>query len=124
MPSVLGTMITDNYLKTFPTTKFGTRELAVVVLEITNVQVDFEDPASLFSRSVRAIQQNVEVFAVFQPSGSRVTLLVAADTMPQDDGDEAGDGNSNNYLQDVLINSGISATVWNASINGDNINYD
>ena len=130
MPSLIGytnengVQVTANYLKTLPTTKFGTRELAVVVLEINNIEDNYEDPASLFTRSIRAIQQNVEVFGVFNPASNRCTLLVAADTMPQDDGDEAGDGNRNNYLDSVLSSAGVSGSVWNASINGDNINYD
>jgi hypothetical protein len=124
MPSLIGTTLTANYLKTAPTSKFGTRELAVVVLEITDIQVNSADSGSLFTRAVRAIQQNVEVFAVFEPSGSRCTLLVAADTMPQDAGDEAGDGNANSYLADILDRADVAGTVWNAEIVGDNINYD
>jgi hypothetical protein len=124
MPSLLNTTVTANYLRTVPTSKFGTRELAVVVLDVSGIDTDWEDSGSLFTRAVRAIQQNVEVFAIFNPSGNQVTLLVAADTMPQDDGDEAGDGNSNNYLEDVLNAAGVSGSVWNASIDGDNINYD
>lgn len=124
MPSLIGDDIAKHYLVTLPTSRFGTRELAVVVLDITDIQINFEDPASLFSRAVRAIQQHVEVYTVFNPSSNRCTLLVAADTMPQDDGEEAGDGNSNSYLSDVLSNAGISATVWNAQVNGTSINYD
>ena len=123
MPQV-NSEVTANYLVTLPTSKFGTRELAVVVLEVTGIETNYEDPASLFSRSVRAIQQNVEVFAVFTPASGTATLLVAADTMPQDDGDEAGDGNANSYLSDALDAAGVSGTVWNAIIEGDIINYD
>lgn len=124
MPSLIGDDIAKHYLVTLPTSKFGTRELAVVVLEIDDIQINFEDPSSLFSRAVRAIQQNAEVYTVFNPSANRCTLLVAADTMPQDDGDEAGDGSSNSYLQSVLDKAGVTGYVWNAQINGTSINYD
>jgi hypothetical protein len=124
MPSLIGTTVTANYLKTQPTTRFGTRELAVVVLEVAGIGTNQNDANSLFTRAIRAIQQNVEVFGVFDPSGNFCTILVAADTMPQDEGDEAGDGNANSYLGSVLTAAGITGTVWNAEISGDNINYD
>lgn len=133
MPSLIGVAGADgqissgaaaNYLITTPTSKFGTRELAVIVLEVTDLDVDWQDQDSTFTRAVRGIQQNVEVYTVFEPSGNFCTLLVATDTMPQDDGDTAGDGGSNGYLQDALDVAGISGTVWNASLTGSNINYD
>jgi len=117
--------ISENYLLTIPTSKFGTRELAVVVVELNNVGIDTGDVNSLFTRTVRAIQQNAEVYTVFEPSSTRLTLLVAADTLPQDDGDAAGDGNSISYLNNVLTSAGITGHgVFNAAINGTSISYD
>ena len=133
MPSLIGVPGADgqmssgaaaNYLITTPTSKFGTRELAAVILDVTDISVDWQDPDSIFTRAVRGIQQNVEVYAVFNPSGSLCTLLVSADTMPQDDGDEAGDGNRNTYLEDAMAAAGIQGNVWNASISGGSINWD
>jgi hypothetical protein len=133
MPSLIGAPLgggapgttTQNYLVTVPTSKFGTRELAVVIVELNGIGTNYEDSDSLFTQTVRAIQQNAEVYTVFNPSSNRLALLVAADTLPQDAGDEAGDGNRISYLNNVLTDAGITGhDVFNAEINGTNINYD
>ena len=133
MPSLIGAQLgggapgttTQNYLLTVPTSKFGTRELAVVVVELTDVETNWEDTDSLFTRTVRAIQQHAEVYTVFQPANARLTLLVSADTQPQDTNDQAGDGNRNTYFEEALADAGITGhSVWNASVYGSSINYD
>lgn len=124
MPSLLGTLVTANYLKAAPSTRFGTRALAVQVVTVTDIGVNYENSNSTFAQVVRALQQATEVFGIFQPSGNQVTVLVAADTTAFGNG-EPGDGNRNSYLEDALDAAGFGgAEVWNADISGDNINYD
>ena len=133
MPSLIGAPLgggapgttTQNYLLTVPTSKFGTRELAVLVVELTDVQTNWEDTDSLFTRTVRAVQQHAEVYTVFPPGNNQLTLLVSADTQPQDENNQAGDGNRNSYFEDILSDAGITgADVWNASVYGTSINWD
>ena len=123
MPSLIGSTVTANYLKASPSTQFGTRKLALEVVNVGGVGDNAGDSNSTFAQVVRALQQNVEVYAVFEPNGNQVSVLVSADTTPFGDG-QAGDGSRNSYLEDVLGNAGFEAEVWNASISGDNINYD
>ncbi|CAB4125248.1 hypothetical protein UFOVP181_84 [uncultured Caudovirales phage] len=123
MPSTLGTLVTANYLKTAPTTQISTRKLKPMVLIVTGLDSNYADPASLFSRTIRAIQQNVEVYAVFNPSGNYVTILVASDTTPQDNATDEANNNRDAYLEAVLAKGGITAEVWNADISGNSITY-
>ena len=62
-----GTDVSANYLKTLPSTQFGTRQLSVLNIAIAGVFVDYALADSLFSKSVRALQQTAEVWAVFTP---------------------------------------------------------
>jgi len=59
--------IAANYLKTIPTTQFGTRQLTVIKVAIAAVQTNYANSNSLFTKSVRALQQTAEVWAVFTP---------------------------------------------------------
>lgn len=122
MPQV-NTEVTANYLKTVPTTQISTRKLKPMVLIVSGLDSNYADPASLFSRTIRAIQQNVELYAVFNPSGNYVTILVASDTTPQDNATDEDNNNRDAYLESVLAKGGITGEVWNASINGSSINY-
>lgn len=126
MADLVGTTIARNYLKAVETSKMGTRELAVVVVDMnTDVTTDYTDSNSLFAQAVRSLQTVVEMYAVFAPSGNIFTMLVAADTLPQDEGESAGDGNRISGVSTVVSDAtGESVDVWNASIDGDNINYD
>ena len=74
MPSVIDSGLSHsvvnvaaNYLKAQPSTQFGTRQLTVIKVEIDGVYVNYADADSLFSKSVRALQQTAEVWAVFTP---------------------------------------------------------
>jgi hypothetical protein len=75
--------IAANYLKTIPTTQFGTRQLTVIKVEIDGVYVNYADSNSLFTKSVRALQQTAEVWAVFTPvdaSTDYFNAIIATDT--------------------------------------------
>lgn len=99
MPSLIGTEVTTNYLKTSPSTQFGTRALKFLVVtmgtggdsdvDLTKQKYDnsvsdyvntyaFSD--SYFTRLVRAVQEYAEIFAVGTPTATAVTIVVAEDT--------------------------------------------
>jgi hypothetical protein len=93
MPSLLGTTVTTNYLKTAPTTQFGTRELSVVKVLIggTNASMILVDGStagatgylssnSIYSAAVRALQGFAEVYAVYTPVATGFIAVLAADT--------------------------------------------
>ena len=90
MPSVIDPSLTNsvtnvaaNYLKSKPSTQFGTRQLTVLKVEIADVFVDHALSDSLFSKSVRALQQTAEVWAVFTPvdgSPDSFNVIIATDT--------------------------------------------
>ena len=93
MPSLLGTTVAANYLKADPSSQFGTRQLSVLNIAIDGVFVDYADANSLFSKSVRALQQTAEVYAVFTPVDAGTdsfNVIIATDT--QWAGDSAHQG--------------------------------
>lgn len=108
MPSVIGTIVTSNYLKAGASTKFGTRELAFFSVDMkSNVVTESADPYtglyesdSLFSKAIRAIQQNAEVYGVGEPSGHFFTVIVAINTAA----DNVEDRNFAWTLQDAVRN--------------------
>jgi hypothetical protein len=121
MPSLVGSTVTANYLKTAPTTNFGTRALTVIKVEIDGVYVNYANSNSLFSKSVRALQQTAEVWAVFTPidtSTDYFHAIIASDT--QWSGDSANQGlggvadNAGYGILETAIaagNGGTAATV-------------
>lgn len=113
-----------NHLKTEPTTQFGTRKLAFIVVELTDLNVDYTASNSMLSQAVRALQQQVEVYGVGTPSGGTVTVIIADDTAPYNSGDAFADGNRNSRLEDALDAAGLNAVVWNAQLLGGGLNYD
>ena len=83
MPSLIGNTVAANYLKAKPTTQFGTRQLSVLNIAIADVFVDHALADSLFSKSVRALQQTAEVWAVFTPVDAGTdsfNVIIATDT--------------------------------------------
>ena len=90
MPSVIDSGLSHsvvnvaaNYLKAQPSTQFGTRQLTVIKVEIDGVYASYADADSLFSKSVRALQQTAEVWAVFTPvdaSTDYFNAIISTDT--------------------------------------------
>jgi len=102
MPSLLGTTVAANYLKTSPTTQFGTRALRIIQVTAGtagNSDIDFTvqkfavtgastgaftgsytDSDSYFSAAVRAISSVAEIYAVGQPDATTFLAVVAAET--------------------------------------------
>ena len=100
MPSLIGAdagsgvNVAANYLKTSPSTQFGTRALKFVKVVVSGgTPVDltkqtgssgaYTDANSYFSTAVRTIQQYAEIYAVGRPAtsgGLSFTVVVADDT--------------------------------------------
>jgi hypothetical protein len=118
------TALAGNARKTVPSSQFGTRKLSFCVINVSDIGDNYTDADSVFYKAIRAIQQNVEIYAVGTPSGNYVTVVVADDTEPYSEGEENADGNRNGYLEDILDNAGISAEVWNAQLISDDLSYD
>lgn len=111
---------------TSPQSNFATRKLAFVAIDMnTDVETDADQLGSLYQKAVQGIQQIAEIYALGQPNGSYFTVVLSEDTLPYDDGEENADGGRNTPLE-TAINSatGASCNAWNASLNGDSLNYD
>jgi hypothetical protein len=98
MPSLLGTTVTNNYLKTAPTTQFGTREIVLIKVLVggTNASMILVDGStagdtgyllsnSIYSSAVRSLQTVAEVYAVYTPVATGFMALVALDTANRSD---------------------------------------
>lgn len=80
----------DNTRKVIPSTRFGTRAIQRwVIYTRIDIEAGWELPNSLYSQLVRALQQNVELYAVYMPGESNFnsedydfafSIDVAADT--------------------------------------------
>jgi hypothetical protein len=119
----------QNTRKVLPTDQLGTRKLAYLIVSASGLDSNYEDNNSLYSQVVRLIAQNVELYSAGVPSGNQVMLIVNADSMPEttnpDHPSRINDGvTTNDYLTERLTNSGLTATVYNARLQGDGITYD
>lgn len=116
MPSLIGstgidgtvnTGVAANYLKTSPSTQFGTR--ALVFLNITlagsgkpdltkqsGSSGSYTDPASYLTTLVRTVQGFAEIYAVGTPTATDVTLVIASNT-----------------ADDSAVGSNVSDASWN-----------
>jgi len=87
MPSVDSTT-SANWLKTAPSTQFGTRELTFLKVVATgsdgSTAVDFSATSTAsnsdFSKAVRTIQNFNEIYAVGTPDGVGFIVVIADDT--------------------------------------------
>jgi hypothetical protein len=86
----LGTDVSANYLVTKPSTRFATRQLAFFEVNLAGVSTNPYLTDSVYSRAVRAIQQNAEIYAVGEPNSTYFMVVVAQDTA--NDGDNTDDG--------------------------------
>ena len=95
MPSQIGNGgnvvdVAANYLRTKPSTRFATRQLAFFDVQISGVATNPYVSDSAYSRAVRAVQTQAEVYAVGEPSSDHFIVVVAQDTA--NDGDNTDDG--------------------------------
>ena len=114
MPSLVGTTVAANYLVAEPSTQFGTRQLIVINIAQTGVETGYTLSDSLFSKTIRAVQQTAEVWAVFTPTTDAVKMIIAATT--QWDGQVSAastisDASFDKFEASILAGSGVAATV-------------
>ena len=129
MPSVIGYTgynglggPTSNYLKAKPSTRFATRDLSFLVIDMDS-STYFDNPNasdSNFSKVVRAVQLQAEIFAVGTPSNGVITFVVAIDTVNDGDNIEVSDGNPANHNAMAFT---ISQALSNAGINADTVGF-
>jgi hypothetical protein len=112
------TGVAANYLKAQPSTQFGTRQLTVLNIAQTGVETNYANPNSLFSKTIRAIQQTAEIWAVFTPTTDAVKVIISTDSQwdgvgaPQtSQGGTAGDASYTAMEASILAGSGTAATV-------------
>ena len=121
MPSLVGTTVAANYLKADPSTQFGTRQLSVLNIAQTGVETNYADANSLFSKTIRAIQQTAEVWAVFTPTTNAVNVIISTDSQWDGVGTGTGavftanplggDGTYTAFEAAILAGSGTAAVV-------------
>lgn len=102
MPSLIGTTVTSNYLKTSPGTQFGTRALRIIKvaaddsgdskIDLTKQKFEvtgptagafvgsYTDSDSFYSAAVRAVQTVAEIYAIGQPDATSFIVVVSYDT--------------------------------------------
>ena len=90
MPSLLDTTVTTNYLKTLPTTQFGTRALRFICVTasggtIPDLATNSGLSNSFYTKAVRALQVGAEVYAVMAPSATAFTAIISDDTVNDSD---------------------------------------
>jgi hypothetical protein len=107
--------VATNYLKTKPSTRFSTRDLAFLVIDYNdnNFFNNYEDTASSFTRVVRVVQTQAEVYAVGEPHNGVVTIVIAIDT--------AADGDNSSY--DVPYANTMAKTIAQALSNAGQAAY-
>jgi hypothetical protein len=123
MPSLIGAdagsgvNVAANYLKsTSPFTQFGTRELQIINVAQTGINTTPSNANSLFSKTVRALQQTAEIYAVGTPTSGNCQFIIAVDT--QSTADSATDNTAAYGLLEaaILAGSGVTATVTNVAL--------
>jgi hypothetical protein len=111
MPSLIDSTVTANYLKAKPSTRFGTRDLAFMVIDADNGTYynNFLDSNSNFSKTIRVVQTQAEIYAVGEPNGGYLTIVVAIDTT--NDGENTDDGMNEKAqtIRQALLNAGLLA---------------
>ena len=90
MPSQIGQAgntvdVAANYLVAKPSTRFSTRQLQFVEIEVTGCHTAPYLSNSLYSRAVRGVQTVAEVYAVGRPDTNKFMVVIAQDTDGADD---------------------------------------
>ena len=118
MPSLIGQpgYATTNYLKTKPSTRFATRQLAFYLVHGTNVGTDYADSNSNFTKAVRAIQTQAEIYAVGVPQADDFIVVVAQDTA--NDGVMPDAYEANDMAKTLSQVTGLTVTAKHLSGNG------
>jgi len=114
MPSLVGTTVAANYLKTTGNfSQFGTRELAFISISVSGLDTTYANANSTFSKTVRALQQLVEVYFVGTPASGAVVAIIAADTSFNYDSASAGVGSGTGWgLLETALNAGVGTGTF------------
>jgi len=110
MPSVDSTT-SANYLKASPSTQFGTRQLTIISIAQAGVHSSSTDANSLFSKTVRAVQQTAEVYAVGTPAAGVLQMIIATDTQSASDSATNETAGFGLLEAAILAGSGVAGTV-------------
>jgi beta-glucosidase-like glycosyl hydrolase len=115
MPSLIGDTgyngisgVTANYLKAKPSTRFATRQLAFVEIEVTGCHTNPYLSNSLYSRAIRGVQAVAEVYAVGLPATNKFMVVIAQDTDGADDNNDGLDGGDSDSQS---MTNAVSASV-------------
>lgn len=118
MPSP-GSPVTNNYLKAAVNySKFGTRELTFVNVDVANIETNPTTADSVFSKVVRAMQQVGEIYYVGTPDSNGVAFILAADTLVN------SEASNSQTIAEAMTAAGLTATVTtSAGLVGNSITF-
>lgn len=136
MPSLVGTTVAANYLKTSPSSQFGTRDLRIVKIAVTAVGINtilalidgvtadtgsikgYTLANSLYSRAVRSLQSCAEVYAVFPPSSSATVsafTAIISDNTANDSEVGSNDAGTTYGDLEAAINGAMNVAAYGTS---------
>lgn len=110
--------VSDNWQKAAPSTTFGTPALDFYVVDLnTDVETDWEDSNSLFSKAIRGIQLVATLYLVGAPVGNAFTVAVVSNTCP---GRNPGAISGTNSALQAAVNSatGEESSVFYGTFRG------
>lgn len=103
--------VTANYLVAKPSTRFSTRQLQFVEVEVTGCHTNPYLADSLYSRAIRGVQAVAEVYAVGRPSANKFMVVIAQDTSGVDDSIEnTFDTNSNAQSMTTAVQNSVQGS--------------
>lgn len=108
--------------KTYDQTNFGTRKLVFLQVDMgADVATNYNTNGSLYQKAVQGLQQLGEIYGIGTPNGNWFTAVMSGDTLPLD-GQTEQEGNTLSTVKAAVdAATGGSCTVWNAKLNGGNI---
>jgi hypothetical protein len=114
------TGVAANYLKAATGfTNFGTRQLQIINVAQTGIDTTPTAINSLFSKTVRALQQNAEIYAVGTPTTGNCQFIIAVDTLWDGQVSQASfisDASYDKFEAAILAGSGVAATVTSVAL--------
>ena len=102
--------ITANYLVAKPSTRFSTRQLQFVEIEVTGCHTSPYVTDSLYSRAVRGVQAVAEVYAVGRPSANKFMVVIAQDTDGADDVNDIDLGSANSQSMADAVRASVQGS--------------
>lgn len=116
--------VSDNWQKAAPSTTFGTPALDFYVVDMnTDVETDWDESNSLYSKAIRGIQAVANLYMVGAPDGQNFTIAVVSNTCPgRNPGAISG---TNSYLTDAInAATGEECYAYYAAFRGSNMVWD